>query len=74
MRKGEPYEKKMNDITTMLDKARKSKRGEKFIALYDRGDMSEYNNDASAADSAFVTILAFWLYKSMGEGAIDEAL
>lgn len=73
MRKGEPDEKKMNDIATILDKARKSKRGEKFIALYDRGDMSEYNNDASAADSACVTILAFWLYKSMGEGAIDEA-
>lgn len=73
MRKGEPDEKKMSDIATILDKARKSKRGEKFIALYDRGDMSEYNNDASAADSACVTILAFWLYKSMGEGAIDEA-
>lgn len=73
MRKGEPDEKKMNDISTILDKARKSKRGEKFIALYDRGDISDYNDDESAADAACVTILAFWLYKSMGKGAIDEA-
>jgi hypothetical protein len=34
--------------------------GEKFAALYDGGDTSEQNGDASSADYALVSHLAFW--------------
>lgn len=44
-----------------LEKARNAGNGGKFIALYDIGDISEYNNDASRADLALCRILAFWL-------------
>jgi len=44
----------------LLDKARKSKNGDKFSALFDRGDLSEYNGDDSAGDLALCTRLAFW--------------
>lgn len=47
--------------TELLDKARNSKNGSKFIALYDKGDLSEYNNDHSSADLALCNMLAFWL-------------
>ena len=61
------------DLQTYLDKARKAKNGDRFVALYDNGDISLYNNDDSKADSACVTMIAFWLYKTLGENAIDTA-
>lgn len=49
------------DIPTMLDIARKSRNGEKFTALYDKGDISAYSSDDSAADLGLCKILAFYL-------------
>lgn len=55
----------------VLDIARKAKNSNKFIALYDRGDISAYNNDESSADIALCNMLAFYL---QGETqAIDTA-
>lgn len=45
----------------VLDIARKAKNGAKFSALYDRGDISAYNNDESAADISLCNMLAFYL-------------
>ena len=47
--------------TELLEKARTSKTGTNFINLYDKGDMSAYNNDHSSADLALCNMLAFWL-------------
>lgn len=46
--------------TELLDKARSSKTGTNFINLYDKGDISAYNNDHSSADLALCNMLAFW--------------
>jgi hypothetical protein len=48
----------------LLEKARNAKQlGPKFIALYDRGDISWSGNDASGADNDLMTQLAFWTGK-----------
>ena len=44
----------------LLSVARQARNADKFIALYDNGDISAYNNDASAADMALCVILAFY--------------
>ena len=44
----------------LIDKARHSNNGSKFIALYDRGDLTGYNSQ-SEADLALCNMLAFWL-------------
>ena len=44
----------------LLAKAREAKNGEKFAALFDRGDTSHYDGDDSAADMALCVMLAFW--------------
>ena len=49
------------DDCVLLDKARAAKNGAQFVALYDRGDISRYHNDDSAADLALCSMLAFWL-------------
>ena len=38
---------------------RKQRNGEKFEMLFDRGDISEYGNDDSAADCALCALIAF---------------
>jgi NrS-1 polymerase HBD domain len=48
------------DDDTLLERARDAKNGAKFTALFDRGDISEYNGDASAADLALCSLIAFW--------------
>lgn len=48
-------------IADRLNKARNAKNGEKFIKLYDGGDIEAYNNDDSVADQALCAMLAFWL-------------
>jgi len=53
--------------TDILEKARKSKNGIKFSALYDRGDISDYNNDDSSADLALCSMLAWWLQGNFNE-------
>ena len=61
------------DMTTaeILDRARTHANGDKFIALYDNGDLSAYNNDHSAADLALCDKLAWWLGKDAAK--IDAA-
>lgn len=49
--------------TTLLSKMFKAKGGTKLKKLYD-GDISDYNDDGSAADAALVTALAFWTGKN----------
>jgi putative DNA primase/helicase len=49
------------DVADRLGKARQSRNGGKFAALFDRGDVSLYGGDHSAADLALCCILAFWL-------------
>lgn len=46
----------------LIDKARNATNGSKFIALYDRGDVSGHNTP-SDADFALCAILAFWTGK-----------
>lgn len=61
------------DMTTeeILNKARTHANGAKFIALYDNGDLSAYNNDHSAADLALCNMLAWYLGKDAAK--IDAA-
>lgn len=51
----------LNLIHERLDKARRAQNGNKFCALYDHGDTSQYGADDSAADQALCAMLAFWL-------------
>jgi hypothetical protein len=44
----------------LLAKARAARNGALFEALYDRGDISRYDNDDSRADLALCGLLAFW--------------
>lgn len=47
------------DDATLLDKARQARNGERFSALYDRGDLLGYPSQ-SEADLALASDLAFW--------------
>jgi primase-polymerase (primpol)-like protein len=64
-----PAEPRTDD--DLLDLARRSRNGDKFAALYDRGDTSAYKGDDSAADLALCNLLAFWLDREAGR--IDGA-
>ncbi len=55
-RSGRKSGKRADQIIAALKKQR---NGEKFIKLFDRGDISDYNNDDSAADCALVSLVAF---------------
>jgi P4 family phage/plasmid primase-like protien len=44
----------------LLRRARDARNGDKFAALFDRGDISAYGDDDSAADLALMNMLAFW--------------
>ena len=55
----------------IVARIRKSRQGEMFAALYDRGDISAYNNDDSAADMALMNMLPFWCD---GDAALMEAV
>ena len=48
----------------LLHKARRAKSGNKFRALFERGDLSPCRGDASAADMALCGSLAFWTGRS----------
>lgn len=50
----------------LIEKARNAKNGAEFVALYDRGDTSAYNNDDSSADLALCNMLAFWTNRDAG--------
>jgi P4 family phage/plasmid primase-like protien len=44
----------------LIERARHARNGARFTALFDRGDISAYNDDDSAADMALANMLAFW--------------
>ncbi len=44
----------------IIDLCRKARNARKFEALFDRGDVSLYNGDESAADQALTCMLAFY--------------
>jgi hypothetical protein len=44
----------------LIELARRAKNGTKFSALLDRGDVSDYAGDDSAADLALCNLLAYW--------------
>ncbi|MBX9622703.1 MAG: hypothetical protein K2X82_02710 [Gemmataceae bacterium] len=48
------------DDGRLLARIRRSKQGDKFAALFDRGDTSAYGGDASDADAALCSILVWW--------------
>jgi P4 family phage/plasmid primase-like protien len=50
----------------LLTRARLSKNGREFQSLFDRGDATAHNGDASSADLALLNMLAFWLAKDAG--------
>jgi primase-polymerase (primpol)-like protein len=50
----------IEDDDELLNQARKATKGEKFIALFDGGDISGHSNDPSAADLALCNTLAYW--------------
>lgn len=47
-------------IQDLISIARAAKNGDRFSALFDRGDISLYNNDHSAADLALANIIGFY--------------
>jgi len=49
----------------ILRRARAAKNGPEFAALFDRGDVSLYENDHSAADLALCSMVAFWTQNPM---------
>lgn len=48
-----------DDISIIMESLMNAKNGFKFQRLYCDGDISDYNNDDSAADSALCTMIAF---------------
>jgi hypothetical protein len=44
----------------VIDLASHAANGEKFVRLYEKGDISGYDDDASRADLALVGMIAFW--------------
>lgn len=65
-------QKEQTDMSfDVLDRARSAKNGGAFVALYDNGDITRYNNDDSSADMALCNMLAFWLQGD--ENQIDTA-
>lgn len=77
---GYPWGKKVDKVETvpvdsqqytmtnevLLKKMFKAKGGGKLMRLYN-GDLSDYNDDASAGDAALLTALAFWTAKNKAQ-------
>lgn len=57
--KKELFKKNSNDHFDIITTARKAKNKDKFIALFDNGDLSDYGSP-SEADQALCNILAFY--------------
>src|SRR6202035_4310171 len=49
----------------LLARARQARNGEKFVGLFERGDLSSYGDDDSAADLALCCLLAFWCQRDV---------
>lgn len=65
----EKYMKRKSEAEIIIQKARAAVDGNKFIALFDNGDISKYGNDESNADLALCSMLAF--YAKGNENLID---
>lgn len=50
----------------LIEKAKAAKNGDKFARLL-AGDTSDFDGDASRADAAFCTMLAFWTDRDAGQ-------
>ena len=48
------------DDDELLEKARTAKNGQRFRALFDRGELAMFGQDHSRADLALCSLLAFW--------------
>lgn len=59
--KSDPFYAKLTD-DDLLAAARKAKNGDKFTALYDRGDLSYHDDDESKADAGLCAMLAFYCH------------
>ena len=59
------------NLQQRLEKARQARNGAEFTALFDRGEISQYDNDHSRADLALCQKLAFWL--GQDQALIDQA-
>jgi primase-polymerase (primpol)-like protein len=46
--------------TEIITRAQSAGNGSKFLALFDRGETDAYDGDASRADQALLSLLAFW--------------
>ena len=46
--------------TEIIARARGAGNGAKFLALFDHGETDAYDGDASRADQALISLLAFW--------------
>ncbi|MDP9470657.1 MAG: phage/plasmid primase, P4 family [Chloroflexota bacterium] len=57
LRQSRPHDE---DDDRRLDRARASRQGADFVALFDQGDTSPYSGDDSSADLALCNMLAFW--------------
>ena len=55
---------------TLLTQMREAANGDKFIALFDRGEWKDYTSQ-SEADHTLVCLLWFWLWGNGGAAAID---
>jgi hypothetical protein len=55
------------DDAELLKRARRAKNGADFVALFDRGDTSAYDDDDSRADAALCCYLAFWTRKDAAQ-------
>lgn len=47
------------EVFRIIEQLRRQKNGEKFSKLFDRGDISDYSNDDSAADCALCSLIVF---------------
>ena len=54
------YMRRKSDNDIIIENARAAADGDKFIALFDNGDLSEYGNDESRADLALCSMLAYY--------------
>lgn len=57
------------DEQKIIEIASKARNGHKFISLFNRGDISAYGEDDSAADQALVNLISFY---TQDEGQIDS--
>lgn len=48
------------ELLPLITNIKNSKQGDKFTRLFDIGDLSDYNGDASRADAGLLSILEYW--------------